>query len=88
MGGYPSGRRADSMDYTRRFEAFMEWAGRVNCETRLLNPFPVVRWNGHKSYLLDFDARGVPMVPTTLFRANDARALERLPRSQRRASWW
>jgi len=65
-------------DYSRRFEAFMEWAGRVDRATRLLNPFPLVRWNGHKSYMLDLDAKGVPIVPTTLFRANDLRAPERL----------
>jgi len=65
-------------DYSRRFEAFMAWAGRVDGETRLLNPFPLVRWNGHKSYMLDLDAKGVPIVPTTLFRANDLRAPERL----------
>jgi glutathione synthase/RimK-type ligase-like ATP-grasp enzyme len=65
-------------DYTRRFEAFMAWAGRVDRETRLLNPFPLVRWNGHKSYMLDLDAKGVPIVPTTLFRANDLPAPERL----------
>ena len=65
-------------DYSRRFEAFMEWAGRVDRETRLLNPFPLVRWNGHKSYMLDLDAKGVPIVPTTLFRAGDLRAPERL----------
>jgi glutathione synthase/RimK-type ligase-like ATP-grasp enzyme len=58
-------------DYSRRFEAFMEWAGRVDGETRLLNPFPLVRWNGHKSYLLDLEAKGVPIVPTTLFRTHD-----------------
>ena len=65
-------------DYSRRFEAFMAWAGRVDGETRLLNPFPLVRWNGHKSYMLDLGAEGVPIVPTTLFRAGDLRAPERL----------
>lgn len=56
-------------DYTRRYDAFMEWAGRVDRETRLLNPYSLVRWNGHKSYLLDLEAKGVPIVPTMLFRA-------------------
>jgi glutathione synthase/RimK-type ligase-like ATP-grasp enzyme len=65
-------------DYTRRFDAFMEWACRIDGETRLLNPFPLVRWNGHKSYLLDLAAKGVPVVPTTLFRAGEPGALERL----------
>jgi glutathione synthase/RimK-type ligase-like ATP-grasp enzyme len=66
-------------DYSRRFDAFMEWARRVDRETRLLNPFSLVRWNGHKGYLLDLEAKGVPIVPTTLFRAHDPHAPARLP---------
>jgi len=65
-------------DYSRRFDAFMEWARQVDQETRLLNPFPLVRWNGHKSYLLELEDRGVPMVPTMLLRAHDPDALARL----------
>ena len=65
-------------DYSRRFVAFMEWALQVDGETRLLNPFPLVRWNSHKSYLLDLAAKGVPVVPTTLFRAHDPDAAARL----------
>jgi glutathione synthase/RimK-type ligase-like ATP-grasp enzyme len=65
-------------DYSRRFDAFMEWARRVDSVTRLLNPFPLIRWNGHKSYLLDLEAKGVPIVPTTLFRMHDPQAAERL----------
>jgi len=74
-------------DYSRRFNAFMEWARRVDLETRLLNPFPLVRWNGHKSYLLDLEAKGVPVVPTILFRMHDPQAAERLSDISAASEW-
>jgi Prokaryotic glutathione synthetase, ATP-grasp domain len=62
-------------DYSRRFGDFMEWARQVDGETRLLNPFPVLRWNGHKGYLLELEAKGVPVVPGALLRMSDPHAL-------------
>ena len=34
--------------------------------SRLCNPANVVRWNAHKSYLLDLAVRGLPVVPTVV----------------------
>ncbi|RCW40406.1 hypothetical protein DFQ14_11155 [Halopolyspora algeriensis] len=48
-------------DYTRRRAEFLRW-----CESlpALANPARVVRWNTHKSYLVDLAAAGVAVVPT------------------------
>ncbi len=51
-------------DYPERFEEFLSWARRVDRVTRLLNSFPVVRWNADKRYLSDLESEGLPVVPT------------------------
>jgi hypothetical protein len=51
-------------DYHRRFPEFLAWVDRVAARTPLWNPPEVVRWNAHKSYLLDLARQGVPTVPT------------------------
>ena len=53
-------------NYTERHDAFVEWVARVDGLTALWNPAGVVRWNSHKSYLLDLAEEGVAVVPTVL----------------------
>ncbi len=53
-------------NYHHHSEAFLAWVERAAAATRLYNPGEVVRWNAHKSYLLELAARGVPVVPTVL----------------------
>lgn len=52
-------------DYTEDWAGFLEWATRVDAVSTLLNPSDVVAWNTDKRYLLDLQAAGVPVVPTT-----------------------
>lgn len=52
-------------DYHKRVDEFRAWIDSLN-GARLWNPASVLRWNIHKSYLLDLQARGVPIVPTLL----------------------
>jgi glutathione synthase/RimK-type ligase-like ATP-grasp enzyme len=59
-------------DYPRRMAEFLPWAEGVSERTRLCNSFAVIRWNAHKGYMLDLAAKGVPIVPTRLFRASSA----------------
>jgi glutathione synthase/RimK-type ligase-like ATP-grasp enzyme len=59
--------------YFRQIDEFLSWARAVNRVTRLLNPYTIVRWNAHKSYLLDLQRKGVPVVPTRLLSAGDDR---------------
>jgi len=53
-------------DYYRRHAEFLRWVDRVGADGRLWNPARVVRWNSHKSYLLDLERAGVPIVPTRI----------------------
>jgi len=51
-------------DYQEKLPAFLTWLNAVSVHTRLFNPPAVVRWNTHKSYLRDLEAKGVPIIPT------------------------
>ncbi len=62
-------------NYPQHYEEFLRWAGAAARVTRLRNPLDIVRWNAHKSYLLDLEARGVPVAPTELLRRGEAAAL-------------
>ena len=53
-------------DYDRRREEFLAWSEHVARWSRLLNGPAVFRWNTDKSYLLDLERIGVPVVPTVL----------------------
>ena len=53
-------------NYYRAPRRFLEWLERVDRETHLLNPLDVVRWNVHKRYLLELEARGVSIVPSCI----------------------
>jgi len=51
-------------DYFERYAEFRRWLDRVETETAVFNPVPVMRWNGDKRYLLDLAGRGVSTVAT------------------------
>ena len=53
-------------DYFHRLDEFLGRAREVAAVTELLNPLPTITWNAHKSYLLDLERGGVPIVPTVL----------------------
>ncbi len=53
-------------DYEGRREEFLAWAEHVGRWSRLLGGAEVFRWNTDKSYLLDLERIGVPVVPTAL----------------------
>lgn len=42
---------------------------------RVANPWPIVRWNAHKGYLLALAERGISVVETTLVPRGDPRSL-------------
>jgi glutathione synthase/RimK-type ligase-like ATP-grasp enzyme len=63
-------------DYTDRYPEFLAWADHVDAVGELWNPAAVVRWNSHKSYLLDFAERGVSVVPSVLVPADSPRSVE------------
>jgi Prokaryotic glutathione synthetase, ATP-grasp domain len=53
-------------DYFHRLDEFLGWAGEVAAVAELLNPLATIAWNAHKSYLLDLERAGVPIVETVL----------------------
>jgi hypothetical protein len=63
--------RATGDDPGRRDE-LVAWAERVGATTRLRNPADVIRWNSHRSYLLELEERGAPVVPTAWLGRGDA----------------
>lgn len=58
-------------DYQQRLDEFVGWAEAV-AESTLVLPSPdVVRWNTRKSYLMELEDRGAPVVPTAWLGAGD-----------------
>lgn len=51
-------------DYSGRRDEFVDWAAHVGALTAVWNPPEVLRWNTHKSYLIELEERGAPVVPT------------------------
>ena len=51
-------------DYHRRLDEFISWVDSVEAVTCLANPASVIRWNAHKSYMVELAACGVPTIPT------------------------
>lgn len=67
-------------DYTQRRDQFVDWADHVGQSTQLVNPPDVLRWNGHKSYLLELEDRGAPVIPTAWLGGGDTVELAELMR--------
>lgn len=63
-------------DYYLAPMAFREWVESTAQVTRLLNPAPVVLGNLDKSYLQDWDDKGIPIVPTVFFEVGSVPNLE------------
>lgn len=70
-------------DYFTRRDRFVAWAQAVADVTTLLNPADVIRWNTHKSYLIELEDRGVPIVPTAWLARGDQVDLHALAASRR-----
>ena len=69
-------------NYAEQPRAFLAWVTSTAAVTSLWNPATTVRWNAHKSYLLDLQTRGVPVVPTHLLRRGDPRTLADIVRKR------
>jgi glutathione synthase/RimK-type ligase-like ATP-grasp enzyme len=62
-------------NYPHRPQDFLDWVDRTARRAGLLNPPAVVHSNIHKSYLLELERRGVPVVPTRLLRQGSGASL-------------
>jgi hypothetical protein len=63
-------------DYIDQLDAFLAWAAAVDAVSELWNPLELVRWNTHKAYLLDLQARGAPIVPTVVLPRGSSASLD------------
>ena len=62
-------------DYFERYPEFLDWLGRAEALTRIVNPAALIRWNADKRYMLELERAGVPIVPTLLFARGSAPGL-------------
>lgn len=58
----------NTWDYYHRPIEFLAWAEGMAGRSALFNPYPLLRWNHHKGYLLELAAQKLPVVPTILAR--------------------
>lgn len=67
-------------DYQSRFAEFLKVLRDIDRRgTPLWNPLPLLEWNLHKSYLLELQSRGVPIVPTIRGESLTVERLRSLP---------
>ena len=53
-------------DYHLRVPEFSSWLAKVeDLKVKVMNPIPIVKWNIHKSYLLELSEKGIP-IPDTM----------------------
>jgi glutathione synthase/RimK-type ligase-like ATP-grasp enzyme len=69
-------------DYHLQRPAFLRWAQYVSQVQTLWNPFPILHWNTHKSYLYDLEKHGVRIIPTRCFEQGSSANLEQLMQEQ------
>jgi len=69
-------------DYTAARDAFVAWAEEAGRHTRVENAPEVLRWNTHKSYLMELEERGAPVVPTAWLGRGDMVDLAALCRAR------
>ena len=56
-------------DYYLKIPTFLSWLDKMEeCQTPLLNSTPIVRWNMHKSYLLELSEKGIHIANTEVYR--------------------
>ncbi|MEN8156864.1 MAG: hypothetical protein ABFS10_07930 [Bacteroidota bacterium] len=62
-------------DYFDRFAEFSTWLERVREQTRMINPYGVIRWNLDKHYLQDLSHEGIHIPPTLFIEKGDPATL-------------
>ncbi|WP_203295397.1 ATP-grasp domain-containing protein [Luteirhabdus pelagi] len=62
-------------DYFERYREFADWMENVSTQTQIINPLPIMKWNGHKFYLRDLENKGVQIVPTVFVERGGGRSL-------------
>jgi glutathione synthase/RimK-type ligase-like ATP-grasp enzyme len=63
-------------DYFHRYPEFSAWLDRTKDKTGMINPYPTIRWNLDKHYLLDLENRGIRIPPTEIVEPGEKGSLE------------
>jgi len=71
-GSYAAAIIGTTWDYWDRQAEFLAALERIEAATRLFNPVALVRWNIHKTYLRDLEAKGARIIPTVWLDTVDA----------------
>ncbi|MEY8654618.1 ATP-grasp domain-containing protein [Brachybacterium paraconglomeratum] len=58
-------------DYAQHAEEFAQWLDHAGTQTHVLNEPELIRWNMDKHYLLELEAEGIPVIPTSYHRTLD-----------------
>lgn len=69
-------------DYFVKPVEWSAWLERVTPRLPLLNPPTLLRWNGHKAYLLELAGRGLPVTPTEKVSPGAPRPLAHIARAR------
>jgi hypothetical protein len=70
-------------DYFDRFPEFSKWLEKVSRQTRMINPYPIIKWNMDKHYLRDLVNKGINIPPTVYIEPGDPRTLQGIIRENR-----
>ena len=65
-------------DYAERFDAFQAWLQALPASTRCINSRQILDWNSNKRYLIELEAKGIPVPPTAFVEQGDAPSLAAL----------
>lgn len=65
-------------NYPEEPERFLSWVERASSVSEMWNSPRAIRWNLHKSYLLQLERAGVPVTPTHLARKGDSNSLSEI----------
>jgi len=71
-GNYAAAIIGTTWDYWDRQAEFLAALDRIEAATRLFNPAALVRWNIHKAYLRELEAKGARIIPTVWLDKADA----------------
>jgi len=69
-------------NYSEQHARFLRWVDDVALRSDVWNPPATLRWNTHKSYLLELQDKGVPVVPTCLLKRGDRTPLGEVMRAR------
>jgi glutathione synthase/RimK-type ligase-like ATP-grasp enzyme len=59
-------------NYYQKYREWLEWLdGLMAKNTKVWNPIEIMKWNSHKSYLLELEQRGAKIVPSKMAKAGE-----------------